>query len=934
MAHTRYTGPREQTPLRELPAAALRAVAREGYRSADFRADLMAGLVVGVVALPLAMALAIAVGVPPQHGLYTAIVAGGLVAALGGSRTQVSGPTAAFVVVLAPIYTRFGMAGLLLAGLMAGLVLLAMGLLRMGKLIQFIPHPVTTGFTAGIAVVIAVLQVKDLLGLRLAHDPEGFAERIEAMAAAAGTASPWELAVGLFTLGLLLLVPRLTRRVPAPLVALAAAAVLAAVLARLAGAEIATIATRFHTVIGGQVVNGIPQLPPLPVLPWLMPGPGGGRLALNFATFRALLPSALAIAMLGAIESLLSAVVADGMARTRHDPDAELLAAGIGNVVAPFFGGIPATGAIARTATNIRAGARTPVAAIVHAATILGAVVVLAPALGFLPMSALAALLLLVAWNMSEAKHFLHTLRVAPRSDVAVLLTCFVLTVFTDMVVGVGVGMVLAAMLFMRRMAEVTEAGLEAEESASLPGPLPSGVVVYRVSGPLFFGAAQKAMAALGVIADRGRVVVFMLDRVPVIDSTGMVALESAIDRLLAAGVTAILHGMRPQPRGVVARSGLLARPGVLSSDDGLETLRLAGTIVAREAGGLASVSPRLVAADVMSRDVSFVAPTASLRVVVETMLLKGRRALPVVRGGAVVGIITNGDLVQRGGLAFRLELQRGLDWSEVHAQLEGLAGAAKTAADVMTARPVTVQVSTPLQRVAMQMARRRLKRLPVLDQDGALAGMVSRVDLLRATAGLARPGEERPAPEAVPSGARVADVMRTDAPVVSPDAPLEEVLQAVVSTRLNKALVVDGDRRVVGLVTDSELLDRLGPSLRPGLMRWLMQRRPVSGATPGDEPRAARVRARRAQDLMTTKVATVTAETPLAQAIATMLDADRKILAVVDDTGRLVGVVDRADLLRGIAAAGELPGPASAPGDPRTEPASGPPDGRGAGSG
>jgi SulP family sulfate permease len=915
MARTRYTGPTQETRLRELPAAALRAVLREGYTAADLRADLMAGLVVGVVALPLAMALAIAVGVPPQQGLYTAIVAGGLVALLGGSRTQVTGPTAAFIVILAPVYTRFGMAGLLLSGLMAGLVLIGMGLFRMGKLIQFIPHPVTTGFTAGIAVVIAVLQVKDLLGLRLAHTPEHFAERIEAMIAAAGTASIWELGIGLFTLAILLLFPRLTRRVPAPLVALSAAAVLAAIVSRLAGAEIATIASRFHTVVGGRVVDGIPQLPPLPVLPWLMPGPGGAPFQLDFGTLRALLPSALAIAMLGAIESLLSAVVADGMARTRHDPDAELLAAGVGNVIAPFFGGIPATGAIARTATNIRSGARSPVAAVIHAVTILAAVVVLAPALGYLPMSALAALLLLVAWNMSEAKHFIHTLKVAPRSDVAVLLTCFGLTVFTDMVIGVGVGMVLAAMLFMRRMAAVTEASMEVEESAALPGPVPSGVVVYRVSGPLFFGAAQKAMGALGAIADRVRVVVFRLDEVPAIDATGMVALESAVERLRTTGVTTILHGLRTQPRQVVDRSGLLSHPGVLASDDPAETLRLAGEIVAAQAGGMASISSRLTAADVMSRDVAFVAPGASLREVVETMLVKGRRAVPVVADGKVVGIISNGDLVKRGGLGLRLELLRGLAWADVHAQLEGLAGAAKTAADVMTPGPVAVQDSTSLRRVARTMARRRLKRLPVLDQRGALAGVVSRVDLLRATAGLAGAGDEHLVLAPVPDGALVSGIMRADVPTVAPEAPLDEVLRAIISTRLNKALVVDGGRRVVGLITDAELMDRLNPSLRPGLLRSLMRRLPSSGGEATDPAAARHAQARRASDLMTTEVPVVTPETPLAQAIAIMLDANRKILAVVDEAGRLVGVVDRADLLRGIAAGVEAEtGPAATP--------------------
>ncbi|HET9596433.1 MAG TPA: C4-dicarboxylic acid transporter DauA [Anaeromyxobacteraceae bacterium] len=567
MARTRYANLTQETRYREMPAAALRAVLREGYGLGDLRRDALAGLIVGVVALPLAMALSIAVGAPPQQGLYTAIVAGALIAVLGGSRVQVSGPTAAFVVILAPIHARFGLSGLLVSGLLAGLMLVAMGLLRLGRLIEFVPHPVTTGFTAGIATVIAGLQLKDLLGLAPSSNPDHFFERMAAMWDARATASLAELGIGVFTLALLLLVPRITRRVPAPLVALPAAALVAAALgALLPSAGVATIATRFHTELGGRIIPGIPQLPPWPVAPWDPLGHGG--LALDLRTLRELMPGAFAIAMLGAIESLLSAVVADGMARTRHDPDAELLAQGIGNVVAPFFGGIPATGAIARTATNVRSGARSPIAAIVHAVTVLAAVLALAPLLGWLPMSALAALLLLVAWNMSEAKHFAHTLRVAPRSDVAVLLTCFGLTVGFDMVIGVSVGMVLAAMLFMRRMAAVTQARvLEGAGHPSLP-PIPPGVIVYDISGPLFFGAAQRAMAALGHIADRARAVVLRMDDVQAMDATGLVALESALDRLKVHRVTAVLCGVQAQPRTVLERGGVPGRPGVVLAED------------------------------------------------------------------------------------------------------------------------------------------------------------------------------------------------------------------------------------------------------------------------------------------------------------------------------------------------------------------------------
>jgi SulP family sulfate permease len=569
MARTRYQADLGPIKWKNLPAAALRSVLREGYTRSDLRADVLAGLVVGIVALPLAMALAIAVGVAPQQGLYTAIVAGLLVAALGGSRMQVTGPTAAFIVILAPIYTRFGMAGLLISGILGGLILIGMGLGRLGQFIEFIPHPVTTGFTAGIAAVIATLQIKDVFGLQLAHAPDSFFGRIGAMWQARGTASVAELGVAVATLALLIIVPRLTKRVPAPLIAIPLAAIVAAVFNHLApGHAVATIASRFHSTIGDHVVAGVPPLPPLPIIPWNMPGPGGQPLHLSFGIIRELLSGAFAVAMLGGIESLLSAVIADGMAGTRHDPDAELLALGIGNVVTAFFGGIPATGAIARTATNVRSGARSPIASMIHAVTILAAVIALAPLIGYLPMAGLAALLLLVAWNMSEVKHFGHILRVAPRSDALVLVTCFALTVVFDMVVAVSVGVVLAALLFMRRMAEITQARLagsgeggQTGAPVEIPPELQNQVAIYDIAGPLFFGAAQKAMGSLGVIAGRLKVLIVRLDHVPVMDATGLVALESAISTLTQHGCTTVLTGLQSQPRALIERAELSSRP-------------------------------------------------------------------------------------------------------------------------------------------------------------------------------------------------------------------------------------------------------------------------------------------------------------------------------------------------------------------------------------
>ncbi|HEU5076969.1 MAG TPA: C4-dicarboxylic acid transporter DauA [Polyangiaceae bacterium] len=578
MARTRYTATDVPFPLRAVPAAALRAVLREGYSRQDFKSDVLAGLVVGIVALPLAMALAIGVGVAPQHGLYTAIIAGFVVALLGGSRMQVSGPTAAFIVILAPIHTKFGMAGLLISGLLGGAILVAMGLLRLGRLIQFIPYPVTTGFTAGIATVIATLQIKDLCGLELESNPEHYLERVYAMFEARGSASLGEVVIGVTTLAMLVALPRFTRRLPAPLVALPLSVLTALVLTRvLPEFQPATISSRFHTTVAGHVIHGIPPLPPLPMLPWLASGPEGSTFTLGLDELRPLLSGAFAIAMLGAIESLLSAVVADGMARTKHDPDAELISLGVGNMIVPFFGGIPATGAIARTATNVRAGARSPIAAMTHAVTVLAAVLVLAPLLGYVPMSALAALLLLVAWNMSDAKHFIHTIRVAPKSDVAVLLTCYVLTVGLDMVIGVSVGMVLAALLFMRRMAEVTQARLAAGGLPDVTGPLPPGVAVYEISGPLFFGAAQKAMAALQLVEDRTKVVVLLMDEVHAMDATGLVALESALEPLRKNKCLAILSGVRAQPMALLKKAQLDKREGVAFSANAREAVAVAG---------------------------------------------------------------------------------------------------------------------------------------------------------------------------------------------------------------------------------------------------------------------------------------------------------------------------------------------------------------------
>lgn len=537
--------------------AALRAALREGYGAAALRADALAGLTVGVVALPLSMALAIATGVPPQYGLYTAIVAGFVIALLGGSRCQVSGPTAAFVVVLLPIVGRFGLGGLALASCMAGFLLVIMSVARLGRYVQVIPYSVTTGFTAGIGIVIAVLQVKDFFGLQLDHLPLHVPERVLELAKAASSARLGDTIVGVGTLLVLLIAPRLVRRLPGPLVGLLAGTGLALLLGQLwPGLSIDTIGTRFSYVVDGVTHAGMPRVPPVFAVPWSLPGPDGAPLALSWDLVRQLAGPAAAIAMLGAIESLLSAVVSDGMSGHEHDSDAELFAQGIGNVLAPFFGGFAATGAIARTATNVRAGARSPIAAMVHAAFLLVAVLLIAPVLAHLPMASLAALLLVVAWRMSHVHHVLRILRKGERSDAVVLSTCLVLTVVFDMVVAVAVGIVLASLLFFRRVAGLTQARLLTAERGGGP-PAPPGVLLYQVAGPLFFGAAHKAMSVIGRIQDGVRCVVLDLGGVPLLDATGVTNLESAISRIRRNGTPVVLAALQEQPWHALARSDL-----------------------------------------------------------------------------------------------------------------------------------------------------------------------------------------------------------------------------------------------------------------------------------------------------------------------------------------------------------------------------------------
>ncbi|WP_150911135.1 C4-dicarboxylic acid transporter DauA [Marinobacter halotolerans] len=536
----------------------------ERYTTARLGRDVMAGITVGIIAIPLAMALAIASGVPPQYGLYSAFIAGFVIALTGGSRFSVSGPTAAFVVILYPVAQTYGLGGLLLASLMSGVLLIIMALMRLGRFIEYIPEAVTLGFTGGIAVVIATLQVKDFFGLEIVQMPEHYWDKLAVVGQAIPELDAMATLVAVLTLSVMLLWPRLRTPVPPHLPAVVIGSLLALVMNN-NGAAIETIGSRFSYLMqDGSLAGGIPPFLPDFAWPWTRPGASGEILGVSWSTVQELLPAAFAIAMLGAIESLLCAVVLDGMTGKRHSANSELLGQGIGNVIAPFFGGITATAAIARSAANYRAGAESPVSAMVHALVVLLALVSLAPLLAYLPMAAMAALLIMVAWNMSEAPKALHLLKTAPRSDMLVFITCFSLTVLLDMVIAITTGILLAAVLFTREMARMTRVTDITGGKRVAGSPLPDGWQVFKINGPLFFAAADRIFGELAQLSASARGFILYMDGVTILDAGGLSALNKLIDTCRQDGTQVVIADLQFQPLRTLARAGVTPEEGVV----------------------------------------------------------------------------------------------------------------------------------------------------------------------------------------------------------------------------------------------------------------------------------------------------------------------------------------------------------------------------------
>ena len=525
----------------------LLTIFKEGYTRQNFLKDLISGIIVGIVALPLAIAFAIASGAKPEHGILTAIIAGFIISVFGGSRFQIGGPTGAFIVIVYGIIQQHGCDGLIVATIMAGVLLVVMGLAKFGTFIRFIPYPVTVGFTSGIAVIIFAGQLRDFFGFKIASLPTGLFDKISCYVNNFSTLNPWGLFIGLTTIIIILSLKHFLPKFPGSLIAI----IISSLVVVIFKLPVENIGDRFGAISGSL---------PMPEIPWEA-----------FKKAPDLIMAALSIACLGGVESLLSAVVADGMTGRRHRPNVELIAQGLSNIVTPLFHGIPATGAIARTATNIRSGGQTPVAEIIHAVVLLFILLFLGKWAAYIPMASLAGILLIVAFDMSEYKVFIRLLR-SPKSDIIVLLSTFMLTIIIDLTVAIPVGMVLAAFLFMRRMADVSQVSslqnickVEEEEADDISirnRNIPPQIEVFEINGPFFFGASEKFSNAMKVVNKTPRVLIIRMRNVPAMDATGFHALENVCANSCRKGITILLSGVQKQPMTVLKKSGFITKLG------------------------------------------------------------------------------------------------------------------------------------------------------------------------------------------------------------------------------------------------------------------------------------------------------------------------------------------------------------------------------------
>lgn len=527
------------------------------------KSNLFSGIVVGIISLPLSMALSIAIGTPPENGIYTAIIAGILTALFGSSKVNISGPTAAFVVILIPIVQEYGLEGLLICGFLSGIVQILMGTFKLGKLIELVPYPITVGFTSGIAVVIASLQIKDFFGLKIENFHGEYLEKIYALLTSLNSFRIEEFTIGLLTILIIVFWKKQNYKMPASLISLIVVTFLTYIYNSYSHAyEILTINSNFSYELNGLKVEGIPSNPLTFIIPW-------ENFTITKELIYDLVPHSIAIAVLGALESLLCAVISDGMTKKRTNPNKELIGQGITNMVLPFFGGIPATAAIARTVVNIKSGATSVMSSVFNSIFIFIAVISFAPILSYLPMASLSGLLLIVAWNMSEYKHFINILKNAPKNDVYILLTCFILTILLDMQIAIGVGMILASILFIKRTIDLYSIDFVSEKHKNNLN-IPDNICIYDINGPMFFGAAQHALETIVRTEDKYDVIILNMENVSMIDMTAMVALKSIVDSFKENNTLLVLSGLEKRMFKKLSKIGFIEKKGSVEFFDNI----------------------------------------------------------------------------------------------------------------------------------------------------------------------------------------------------------------------------------------------------------------------------------------------------------------------------------------------------------------------------
>lgn len=886
-----------------------------GYTMATFRQDVLAGITVAAVALPLALAFGVASGADAAAGLVTAVLSGIVIGLLGGAPYQISGPTGAMSAVLIVLVSRYGLEGMWFAALLAGIMMFLLGVFRLGRVVALIPSPVISGFTSGIAIIIAFGQIDNFLGIKTPN-AENVVEKLMYYAEHGIEPVPAAIIIALVVIVTMIIWPKFKwgQQVPGSLIGI----VLATLLVIITSWNVPTIGNIPRTILLENRLN-------LDTIPW--------------SDLGGLVVPAMSIAALGAIESLLCGAVAGNMTGIRLNNNLELIAQGIGNIVIPFFGGVPATAAIARTSVNIKSGGITRLVPILHGLTLLVAALLFANIIGFVPLAALAGVLLVTAWRMNEWHtirfYFHHRLK---HAIIAFSIT-LIATVALDLTQAILIGFGISSLIFMAQMSElrITRRPIEAErlnDSGNYfihPG---HEVAVYYLSGPLFFAAARRLVEFVERHDTPDTILILSVRGVPLIDATGVEVIREIIQRQRRGGGDILLTSMDERVQLLLQRAAVLSELGedhiFWSADLAITSLGMTVTLDEQRGEEPTSVTPPLMESimitpfaetmgaevdgvsfkierrsdplaqpvhTIMQKDVITVSPVTDVAEVVSLVLKEGQRSLPVVTGdGEILGIITDGDLLRRANLSTRLDTSTDVDALNLTQRLSVLKSQGMTAIQLMSSPVMTVSMTAPLRTAAGIMVEHHLKRLPVVAEQGRLVGWVSRVDILRAVD--KHQIETDIESDFIPSNVSISDLMYRDVPTITQDANVEEILQALEKNGRRRAVVVDSDQQVVGIITDGDILHRTHVANRAGILTRL---RSLLSGQPSTSSEFLPAPTDTAAQLMSTPVITISIDAQPNEALQLMLQYGIKRLPVVDTSGKLVGLLGRARLLQGL---------------------------------